>query len=144
MDSAKAYISNSKNDTIVQSTSGFNAKRSIVLEDDLRPHFQQVGKAALCFLEGTDIKATEASKTGKCKCLPNYHGRECGIPSSVWYGGVQIKYHRWKLKPRKVPRRIVHGFNINHEIDFFRVRLEELQVLFSRTDNFTNKFKDKL
>jgi beta-1,4-mannosyl-glycoprotein beta-1,4-N-acetylglucosaminyltransferase len=28
-----------------------------------------------------------------------------------------------------VPRRIIHGLNINHEIEFFRVRLEELKVV---------------
>ena len=83
----------------------------------------------MCYVDGTDVDKTLAAKNGECQCRPDYFGRECGIPASVWHRTVELKYQRWKLKPRKVPRRIIHGLNINHEVDFFRVRLEELQVI---------------
>lgn len=106
----------------------FDEKRSITLEDDEWSHFQPVGAAPLCYTEGTDVAATLAANSSECQCRTNYFGSECGIPAAVWHRTVSKKYPRWPLKPRKVPRRIIHGLNINHEIDFFRIRLEELQV----------------
>jgi beta-1,4-mannosyl-glycoprotein beta-1,4-N-acetylglucosaminyltransferase len=69
-----------------------------------------------------------SSNSSKCLCRANYFGHECGVPAAVWHRTISRKYHKWPLKPRKVPRRIIHGLNINHEIEFFRVRLEELKV----------------
>lgn len=106
----------------------FDAKRVLTLADDTQSHFQRIGTAELCYVEGTDVDKTLELKDGQCKCRPDYFGRECGIPASVWYRTVEQKYDKWKLIPRKVPRRIIHGLNINHEINFFQVRLEELQV----------------
>lgn len=109
----------------------FSEKRVITLEDDEKSHhFQPVGIAPLCYVEGTDVSATLSANSTVCLCRTNYFGRECGIPASVWHRTIHKKYDKWSLKPRKVPRRIIHGLNINHEVDFFRVRLEELQVKF--------------
>lgn len=100
----------------------------VTLKDDERPHFKPVGAAPLCYLEGTNVDVTLSTNSSECRCRTNYFGRECGIPASVWHRTLSKKYSRWPIKPRKVPRRIIHGVNINHEIDFFRIRLEELQV----------------
>lgn len=103
-------------------------KRFVTLRDDERQHFQPIGSAPLCYVDGTDAEATLAANTTRCHCQQDYFGKECGIPAAVWHRTLHKKYHRWPLKPRKTPRRIIHGFNINHELDFFQVRLEELQV----------------
>lgn len=107
---------------------GFEENRFITLADDERQHFQPIGSAPLCYLEGTDVESTVAANTTDCQCLENYFGKECGIPAAVWHRTLRQRHVRWQLKPRKVPRRIIHGFNINHELEFFQVRLEELQV----------------
>lgn len=107
----------------------FDENRVVTLEDDEFSHFQPVGLAPLCYLEGTSVSKTLSSNSSKCLCRANYFGHECGIPAAVWHRTISKKYHRWPLKPRKVPRRIIHGLNINHEIEFFRVRLEELKVV---------------
>ena len=119
--------------------SNFNEKRIITLEDDEFLHFQSVGIAPLCYTEGTDVAATLSTNSTECHCKTNYFGRECGIPAAVWHRTISKKYHKWPIKPRKVPRRIIHGLNINHEVDFFRVRLEELQVKSSKIWKFTYK-----
>ena len=113
----------------------FEEKRVITLEDDEWPHFQQVGKAPLCYVEGTDVASTLSANSSECYCRKNFHGKECGIPSAVWHRTISKKYGLWPLKPRKVPRRIIHGLNINHETDFFRVRLEELKVKINYIQN---------
>lgn len=107
---------------------GFNENLIVSLAEDDTLHFQPVGIAPFCYVEGTDVEATLSTNSSKCVCRTNYFGHECGIPASVWHRTISKKYHRWPLKPRKVPRRIIHGLNINHETDFFRVRLEELKV----------------
>ena len=106
----------------------FDENRIVTLVDDEFSHFQPVGIAPLCYLEGPSVSKTLSSNSSKCLCRANYFCQECGIPAAVWHRTISRKYHRWPLKPRKVPRRIIHGLNINHEIDFFRVRLEELKV----------------
>ena len=107
----------------------FDANRVVTLVDDEFLYFQPIGKAPLCYVEGTSVSQTLSSNSTKCLCRPNYFGNECGIPAAVWHRTISRKYHKWPVKPRKVPRRIIHGLNINHEIDFFRVRLEELKVV---------------
>lgn len=106
---------------------GFNENLIVSLAEDETLHFQPVGIAPFCYVEGTDVEATLSTNSSKCVCRTNYFGHECGIPASAWHRTISKKYHRWPLKPRKVPRRIIHGLNINHETDFFRVRLEELK-----------------
>lgn len=102
--------------------------RSITLQDSKSSYFVAIGRAPLCYIEGTNTMATLLSNSTECVCQIDYFGAECGIPAAVWHRTLAKKYQRWKLKPRKVPRRVIHGLNINHEVDFFRVRLEELKV----------------
>ena len=106
----------------------FDANQNIELKDDNRVYFQDIGAAKTCFVTGTDVPATMSSNSSKCVCRSDYHGNECGIPSAAWFRSIKKKYTSMKLVPRKVPRRLIHGLNINHEMDFFRVRLEELAV----------------
>ena len=61
-------------------------------------------------------------------CLGRFHGAHCGIPDSAWYSFYRNnKTARLKLKPRKVPRRLIHGLQVNHEFDLFEARLEMLK-----------------
>ena len=110
------------------------------LADDSRTYFQDIGSAKSCYVEGTDAEATRNSNSSECQCKLDFHGRECGIPSSAWFRSVKKHYSEWNLQPRKVPRRIIHGLNINHEINFLQVRLEELQVNIIHSLFFHDKY----
>ena len=112
-------------DTFDVTRKPFNTRLEINLKDETtRQYFHTLSSGALCYSEGTDLSRSSNS----CQCRTGYFGRECGIPAAVWYRTVENKYHRWKITPREIPRRIIHGLNINHETEFFQVRLEELKV----------------
>jgi len=109
----------------------FDIDNVLTLLEDESVYFRNVGAAQNCYIEGTDVPLTISSNSGQCHCKADYYGSECGIPAAVWFRRNQSQ---WPLKPRKKPRRIVHALNINHEIDFFHARLEELQVALQRTN----------
>ena len=47
---------------------------------------------------------------------------------SAWKSHYKhYKSSLWKLKPRKTPRRLIHGLQVNHEFDLFDARLKSLQ-----------------
>lgn len=121
----KQLISTDEHKVFDAARKPFDLRKSLHLKDDPKQYFQTIASGVLCYVEGTDL--AKSSSSG-CVCQKGYYGRECGIPASVWHRTVESKYNRWKLTPRSVPRRIIHGLNINHEIDFFQVRLEELKV----------------
>ena len=80
-----------------------------------------------CYKLGSDEKLSGAVKG--CVCRRGYHGPHCGIPTSAWQSYYQDKSHRGalsKLKPRKQPRRLIHGLQVNHETDLFEARLDML------------------
>ena len=89
------------------------------------PFFRQVGDSE-CFIKGTDLE--KSLITRECECHQKYFGPHCGIPQSAWESFY--KKHRKdanKLRPRKVPRRLIHGLQVNHEFDMFEARLEMLK-----------------
>ena len=80
-----------------------------------------------------------------CVCLESFHGAHCGIPDSAWYSFYRNnKTARLKLKPRKVPRRLIHGLQVNHEFDLFEARLEMLKdvvdVYLLLESNYTQQY----
>ena len=64
-----------------------------------------------------------------CRCVDGYHGVDCGIPDVVWNSEQAIDWGR--LRARRTPRRIIHAFNFNHEIEFFDIRMAEVGSLLS-------------
>jgi beta-1,4-mannosyl-glycoprotein beta-1,4-N-acetylglucosaminyltransferase len=96
------------------------------LVDDERLYFTVLPNELNCFTAGTDLMKSRSSTSGSsCTCLAGYYGRDCGIPSPVWHA-CQALNNCSDFKPRKTPRRLIHGLNINHELEFFQVRLEEV------------------
>lgn len=93
------------------------------LVDDDRPYFTLLPNGLSCFTAATDLM--KSSNSNSCNCLAGYYGRDCGIPEPVWYA-CQALNNCTDFKLRKTPRRLIHGLNINHELEFFQVRLEEV------------------
>lgn len=99
---------------------------TFTLQNDTRSYFTLLPNGMTCFTEGTDfIKTNSNSILDGCSCVPGYFGRDCGIPEPVWYSCRQLA-NCSEFKARKTPRRLIHGFNINHELEFFQVRMEEI------------------
>ncbi|XP_010901437.1 beta-1,4-mannosyl-glycoprotein 4-beta-N-acetylglucosaminyltransferase a isoform X2 [Esox lucius] len=135
--------------------SGELHKRSFLLRDDATQFFVRTKSGATCFREGTDmafLKVGERvqqtgvgwhkilhfpqeemkrdqgqSSLGKslanCTCRPGWHGPHCGIPTMIQHSNLPSK---WRLMPRKVPRRVINAININHEFDLLHARFHEL------------------
>ena len=92
-----------------------------------------------CFIPGTNWETTTSDK---CQCKPDYYGKDCGIPDSVWFG--HFKDHpreRKALVRRPKLRRLIQGVLVNHEFDFFETRVATLSnvtdVFIVQESNFT-------
>ncbi|XDV13604.1 hypothetical protein PO909_001982 [Leuciscus waleckii] len=115
-------------------------ERTFVLHDDSTPFFIRTKSGDLCFREGTDMADTAShrrllkhnskentinagKKVVQCPCRQGWHGPHCGIPTIVYHSNLPSKS---KVKPRKVPRRVINAININHEFDLLHARFHEL------------------
>lgn len=99
---------------------------SYTLTDDTREYFSLLPNGLSCFTEGTDmIRSVLKVQPTDCTCKNGYYGRDCGIPEPVWLSCQSVN-NCSDMKQRNIPRRLIHGFNINHELEFFQVRLEEV------------------
>lgn len=119
------------------------------LEDDTVGYFRTIGNNKSCFISGTnwtltrsELERSESSRSTHCHCLEGYYGIDCGIPAAVWLEATQSNsFDPAELKRRAVPRRIIHGINVNHELDFFEIRLQEIghliDVLIVAESNFS-------
>lgn len=83
--------------------------------------FRQYGNHS-CYTRGANATLSEAKK--RCVCQSMWFGRDCGIPYSVQKSNIPLDTS--SLERRKEPRRVIHGINVNHEVDFFEIRLHEL------------------
>jgi len=99
-------VSADKRNTFDVARQSFDSHKTLDLKDDSRQYFQAIASGVLCYLEGTDL---EKSGSSGCVCRTGFYGRECGIPASVWHRTIKSKYNKWKILPRQVPRRIIHG-----------------------------------
>ena len=97
------------------------------LQDDNRPYFTPITDSVSCYHKGTNWTSTiKGRATSYCHCLKGYYGHDCGIPELVWASCHSSLNNCTELKSRKTPRRLIHGFNINHELEFFQMRLEQV------------------
>ena len=90
---------------------------------------------------GTDASQTPQTAE-KCRCTPNYHGVDCGIPDSVWHGlYIGSKRLQEKLQIRPQMRRLIHAVPVNHEFDLFEARVnmlkEVVDVYLIQESNYT-------
>ncbi|XP_065108939.1 beta-1,4-mannosyl-glycoprotein 4-beta-N-acetylglucosaminyltransferase a [Paramisgurnus dabryanus] len=117
---------------------------NFVLQDNLTAFFIPTKSGALCFKGGTKMiesslqrvilhkqdnnskeVAVESSQIGDgCRCYQGWHGPNCGIPTIVQHSNLKTIA---KLRPRKVPRRVINAININHEFDLLHTRFHELE-----------------
>jgi len=102
----------------------WNETQKFRLQDSYKSYFKEVGHNNTCYILGTNFNASSS----KCVCKGKYFGPHCGIPESAWESHYKhYKSSLQKLKPRKTPRRLIHGLQVNHEFDLFDARLKSLQ-----------------
>ena len=103
----------------------WNESQKFELQDSSHQYFITLGKHE-CYKLGSDDKLS--GPVQGCVCRRGYHGPHCGIPTSAWQSYYKDKSRGAlaNLKPRKQPRRLIHGLQVNHETDLFEARLEML------------------
>lgn len=85
--------------------------------------------SSLCFKNGTDIVSMKLSNgiKWKCKCLPEWHGNDCGQPEVLWRALLTNKKSIKIKGPRTFQRRLIYFFEYNkfseHVAD---IRINEL------------------
>ena len=86
----------------------WNSSQRVILGEDTEQHFQDVA-GHQCFIRGTDFE--KSSKN--CVCIFGFFGPHCGVPRSAWESHFkQNGGSLAKLKPRKLPRRLIHGLQV--------------------------------
>lgn len=85
--------------------------------------------SSLCFKNGTDLIAMKILNgiKWKCKCLPEWHGNDCGQPEILWRALLTNKKPIKIKGPRTFQRRLIYFFKFDkffeHIVD---IRLHEL------------------
>ena len=86
----------------------WNSSQRVILGDDTKQHFQDVA-AHQCYIRGTDFE----NSSKNCVCLSGFFGPHCGVPRSAWESHFKQNADSLaKLKPRKLPRRLIHGLQV--------------------------------
>ena len=86
----------------------WNSSQRVILGDDTQQHFQDVD-GHQCYIGGTDFE----NSSKNCVCLPGFFGPHCGVPRSAWESHFKQNADSLaKLKPRKLPRRLIHGLQV--------------------------------
>lgn len=102
---------------------------TLTLTDDRTNYFIEIAPGLSCFREGSNLENTaiimHQQLNAACSCLPGYFGRDCGIPEPIWLSCIDDICQR-RLVQRQTPRRLIHGINVNHELEFFEARLSEI------------------
>lgn len=110
----------------------------LTLTNDSKIYFTEIVPGVSCFRHGIDLEKSLVRK--KCSCSPGYFGSDCGVPEPVWFSCIN-EICKSQLIKRRTPRRIIHGININHELEFFEARLKEIgdvvDVLIVGESNYT-------
>lgn len=72
-------------------------------------------KTLICFIEGTDHRTInngtfliENKTDNNCKCLPEWHGKDCGQPEVLWRAFMTSKVPIKLSLPRRQPHRVFY------------------------------------
>lgn len=71
--------------------------------------------SSLCFKNGTDLISMKISNgiNWKCKCLPEWHGNDCGQPEVLWRALLTSKKPIKIKGPRTFQRRLIYFFKLD-------------------------------
>ncbi|KAJ8927101.1 hypothetical protein NQ314_020373 [Rhamnusium bicolor] len=85
--------------------------------------------SSLCFKNGTDLPSMKISKeiNWKCKCLPGWHGNDCGQPEVLWRAVIASRKPIKIKGPRTFERRLIYLFKVDKFSDHIAdIRINEL------------------
>ncbi|XP_058450862.1 beta-1,4-mannosyl-glycoprotein 4-beta-N-acetylglucosaminyltransferase [Malaya genurostris] len=77
--------------------------------------------------EGDGTEDNDVLADGRCRCLPEWHGPDCGLPEVLWRAFIasRIPPRNQTAAPRKVPKRIFYIIDTN----FISVEVLEIQIM---------------
>lgn len=127
-----SFFNSIKNDENTQPT--YHTLSNIIILKSFSTRESYVDfNSSLCFKNGTDLISMKISKkiNWKCKCLPEWHGNDCGQPEVLWRALLTNK-KTIKIKgPRTFQRRLIYFFKFSkcseHVAD---IRINELGKYF--------------
>lgn len=85
--------------------------------------------SSLCFKNGTDLISMKISNElkWKCKCLPEWHGNDCGQPEILWRALLTYKKPIKIKGPRTFQRRLIYFFKYDKFFEHIAdIRFNEL------------------
>lgn len=117
---------------------------------DMTPYYTDISSNTWCLIQGTNIR--ESKRNGKCQCLQNWFGLDCGIPSSVWKSGFlqEGKNAGVEIRRREKPRRIILSIVFDGAFDLLDINIKNsfsvVDVFLiaennSNSESATNMFK---
>ena len=74
-------------------------------------------------------------ESGKCECLPGYHGNDCSLPEIIWRAFIASRKETVIHKRNGKMRRIIHMFAIAHPAQIQQTVIE-ISELFNVVDLF--------
>lgn len=108
--------------------------------------------SSLCYTNGTDIVSMERSSINwECRCLPGWHGKDCGEPEVIWRAFLTYRKPLKITGPRTFQRRIIYIFEVNKfSLVSTEIRINELGYIIDlfilyeegQTNFFLNKLKN--
>lgn len=122
------FFNSIENDEVTQPT--YHTSNNNIILQSLSTRDSYIDfNSSLCFKNGTDILSMKLSNGIKwnCKCLPEWHGNDCGQPEILWRALLTNK-KAIKIKgPRTFQRRLIYFFKFDkfseHVAD---IRINEL------------------
>ncbi|XP_053697801.1 beta-1,4-mannosyl-glycoprotein 4-beta-N-acetylglucosaminyltransferase [Sabethes cyaneus] len=78
-------------------------------------------------IEDREDTGSEILPDGRCQCLPEWHGPDCGQPEVLWRAFIASKIppRNQTTAPRKVPKRVFYIIDTN----FISVEVLEIQIM---------------
>lgn len=125
------FLNSIENDESTQPT--YRTLNNIILKSLSTREYYIDFNSSLCFKNGTDLISMKISNglKWKCKCLPEWHGNDCGQPEILWRA-LLTNRKPIKIKgPRTFQRRLIYFFKFDkfseHVAD---IRINELGKYF--------------
>ncbi|CAL1271808.1 unnamed protein product [Larinioides sclopetarius] len=90
---------------------------------DMGTFYQEIKSNVWCLKFGTEL--SKSKKEGKCVCVENWFGLDCGIPAAAWKSGFlrEGKNSNVEIRRRRKPRRIIVLYAVDDQSDLLEINI---------------------
>ncbi|GFR13406.1 beta-1,4-mannosyl-glycoprotein 4-beta-N-acetylglucosaminyltransferase [Trichonephila clavata] len=96
----------------------------LLSDKDMTIFYLEISSNVWCLKQGTDL--TKSKIEGKCVCICNWFGLDCGIPAAVWKSSFLLegKNTGVEIRRRKKPRRVIVFFAVDDHYDLLNINIQ--------------------